>query len=116
MRNIKTNYFDYEKAKKKIKNMAMELFLDSHGPIFRAKNEKNSKVKKTILVDFFKKSLVIFVKKRPLCKNIPCLKFMNPKKKSHSFNWAGSLTNRVVFYLIKKLKVNKAQAKGEEAP
>ena len=42
--------------------MAMELFLDSHGPIFRVKNQKNSKVKKVTLVDFFKKSLVIFIK------------------------------------------------------
>ena len=40
----------------------MELFLDSHWPIFRAKNEKNNKVEKIILVDFFKKSLVIFTK------------------------------------------------------
>ena len=47
---------------------------------------------------------------------MPCLKFMNPKKKSPSFNWAGSLTNWVVFYLIKKLQVNKAQARAKKHP
>ena len=62
MKNMKKNSFYYEKAKKKFKNMVMELFLDSHGPIFRAKNEKNSKVEKTNLVEFFKKSLMIFTK------------------------------------------------------
>ena len=80
----------------------MELFLDSHGPIFRVKNEKNSKGKKVTLVDFFLKISGDFYRKRPLCKNGPCLKFMDPKKKSPSFNWDGSLTNWVVFYLIKK--------------
>ena len=73
--------------------MAMELFLDSHGPIFRVKNEKNSKGKKVTLVDFFLKISGDFHKKRPLCKEMTCLKFMNPKKKSPSFNWVGSLTN-----------------------
>ena len=53
MKNEKKNSFYYEKAKKKFKNMVMELFLDSHGPIFRAKNKKNAKVKKITLVDFF---------------------------------------------------------------
>ena len=97
--------------------MAMELFLDSHGPIFRAKNQKNSKVKKVILVDFFLKISDDFHKKRPLCVNGPCLKFMDPKKKSPSFNWDRTLTNRVVFYLIKKSYFQSLRPElGEKAP
>ena len=42
--------------------MVMELFLDNHGPIFRAKNEKICKVEEITLVDFFEKSLVVFIK------------------------------------------------------
>ena len=62
MKKCEKELFLSWKSKIKFKNMAMKLFLDSHGPIFRAKNEKNSKVKKILLVDFFKKSLVIFIK------------------------------------------------------
>ena len=53
MKKHENELFLLQKSEKKFKNMAMELFLDSHGPIFRAKNEKNNKVKKTTLVDFF---------------------------------------------------------------
>ena len=62
MKKSEKELFLLWKSEKNFKNMAMKLFLDSHGPIFRAKNEKNAKVKKITLVDFFKKSLVIFIK------------------------------------------------------
>ena len=46
----------------------------------------------------------------------PCLKFMNPKKKSPSFNWDQTLTNWVVFYLIKKSGCKSERAEpGEKA-
>ena len=99
---MKMNSFYCEKAEKNFQTWPWSYFWTAMDLFLEQKMKKFAKWERLFLLIFFLKISGDFYKKRPLCMETPCLKFMDPKKKSLSFNWKGSLTNWVVFYLIKK--------------